>query len=129
MSGSWVERGVVVEMVSPTVTDFGLEVSELQNPASLLPDSTLGFMAASFDPNVDNWRKALAEYDLRDVLPDPQMLDEINANLVGMAPDGTATIGTMTPRWRTLLTWVLAWRNNSRASTWKRISLDTWPAK
>ena len=93
MSGSWVERGVVVEMVSPTVTDFGLEVSELQNPASLLPDSTLGFMAASFDPNVDNWRKALAEYDLRDVLPDPQMLDEINANLVGMAPGGTAPLG------------------------------------
>ena len=88
MSGGWVERGVVVELVSPTVTDFGLEVSELQNPASFLPDSTLGFMAASFDPNVDNWRKALSEYDLRDVLPDPYLLDEINSNLAGMTPDG-----------------------------------------
>ena len=88
MSGGWVERGIVIEMVSPTVTDFGLEVSELQNPASLLPDSTLGFMAASFDPNVDNWRKALSEYDLRDVLPDPYLLDEINNNLAGMTPDG-----------------------------------------
>jgi len=92
MSGSWVERGVVVEMVSPTVTDFGLEVSELRDPASLLPDSTLGFMAASFDPNVDNWRKALAEYDLRDVLPDPDLLDEINNNLAGMTPDGGAPL-------------------------------------
>ncbi len=88
MSGGWVERGIVIEMVSPTVTDFGLEVDGLQNPARLLPDDTLGFMAASFDPNVDNWRKALSEYDLRDVLPDPQMLDEINANLIGMTPDG-----------------------------------------
>ncbi len=88
MSGSWVERGVVVEMVSPTVTDFGLEVSELRDPALLLPDDTLGFMAAGFDPNVDNWRKALAEYYLRDVLPDPNLLDEINSNLAGMTPDG-----------------------------------------
>ena len=88
MSGSWVERGVVVEMVSPTVTDFGLEVTELRDPALLLPDDTLGFMAAGFDPNVDNWRKALAEYDLRDVLPDPYLLDEINNNLAGMTPDG-----------------------------------------
>ena len=92
MSGSWVERGVVVEMVSPSVTDFGLEVSELQNPASLLPDSTLGFIAASFDPNVDNWRKALAEYDLRDVLPEPYLLDEINNNLAGMTPDGATPL-------------------------------------
>ena len=88
MSGGWVERGIVIEMVSPTVTDFGLEVSELRDPALLLPDDTLGFMAAGFDPNVDNWRKALSEYDLRDVLPDPYLLDEINNYLAGMTPDG-----------------------------------------
>lgn len=92
MSGSWVERGIVVEMVSPTVTDFGFEVSELRDPALSLPGDTLGFMAASFDPNVDNWRKALSEYNLLDVLPDPYLLDEINENLVGMAPGGTAPL-------------------------------------
>ena len=90
-SSAWVERGIVTETVSPAVAGFGLETSELNDPAELLPYDTIGFMAASFDPNVDNWRKALAEYRLLDVLPYPELLDEINAGLAQMTPgDGPA---------------------------------------
>lgn len=88
LSGSWVERGVVVEMLSPTVSDLGFQVSNLGDPAAILPDDTFGFMAASFDPNVDNWRRALSEYHLRDVLPGPDWIDDINSSLEGMTPDG-----------------------------------------
>ena len=88
ISGSWVERGLVVEMVSPTVSDLGLNVPDLADLAAILPKDTFGFMAASFDPDVDNWRKVLSEYYLRDVLPDAAMIEEINESLEGMTPDG-----------------------------------------
>ena len=88
-STSWVERGIVTETVSPATDGFGLEVAELKDPAELLPDDTLGFMAGSFDPNVDHWRVALAEYRLTDVLPYPGMIDEINAGLAELTGDGS----------------------------------------
>ncbi len=77
-SAGWVERGVTMEMVSPTVSTFGLEIIDLQDPANLLPADTLGFMAGAFDPNVDHWRTALGEYDLASLLPYPEVIDEIN---------------------------------------------------
>ena len=84
-STGWVERGVTVEVVSPTVSTFGLDTVELQDPANLLPADTLGFMAGAFDPDVDHWRTALREYDLADLLPYPDLIDEINAGVAEMA--------------------------------------------
>ena len=84
-STGWVERGVTVEVVSPAVSTFGLEVVELQDPANLLPTDTLGFMAGAFDPDVDHWRAALREYDLAGLLPFPELIDEINYEVDEMA--------------------------------------------
>ena len=84
-STGWVERGVTVEVVSPTVSTSGLETVELQDPANLLPADTLGFMAGAFDPDVDHWRTALREYDLADLLPYPDLIHEINAGVAEMA--------------------------------------------
>ena len=64
VSAQWVDRGIVVDTVSPTEFDFTANLKEIGEPAKLLPDDTLGFLAASFDPSVDNWRKELDEYDL-----------------------------------------------------------------
>lgn len=86
-STTWVERGIVTESVSPATAGFGLEVGQLQEPADLLPEDTLGFIAGAFDPNVDHWRVALAEYRLADILPWPELLDEINAGLAEATPD------------------------------------------
>ncbi len=91
-STAWVERGIVTETVSPATAGFGLEPGELQEPADLLPDDTLGFIAGAFDPNVDHWRVALAEYRLADVLPWPELIDEINAGLAEAAPDGNIAL-------------------------------------
>ena len=70
-SAAWVERGIMMEVVTPTVSTFGLATVELQDPARLLPVDTLGFMAGAFDPDVDHWRTALREHVLLDLLPDP----------------------------------------------------------
>ncbi len=84
-STEWVERGVTMEVVSPTVSTYGLDIVELEDPANLLPADTLGFMAGAFDPNVDHWRTALGEYDLDGLLPYPELIDEINDGLDEMA--------------------------------------------
>ncbi len=84
-STGWVERGITTEVVSPTVTDFGLETVELEDPANLLPVDTLGFMAGAFDPDVDHWRAALREYDFAEFLTEPGLIDEINSGVAEMA--------------------------------------------
>ena len=61
---------------------------DLGNPAAVLPADTLGFVAAGFDPSVANWRRALSRYELREVLPYPGVIEQINDNLNAMAPDG-----------------------------------------
>ena len=81
MSFQWVDRGLVVDMVSPTTTDFGLEIADLDDPAGVLPDDTLGFVASAFDPSVDNWRKALDDYSVGDFWFLEDVLDEIDYGL------------------------------------------------
>ena len=84
-SAAWIERGMMMEVVAPTVSTFGLEVAELQDPAGLVPVDTLGFVAGAFDPEVDHWRTALGEHDLAGLLPDAQFIDEINDGVAEMA--------------------------------------------
>lgn len=89
-SGAWIERGMVMEVVTPTVSTFGLTTGglttvELQDPARLLPVDTLAFMAGAFDPDVDHWRTALREHVLVDLLPDPLLIDQINDGVDEMA--------------------------------------------
>ena len=94
-STAWVERGIVAEMVSPATAGFGMEVGDLQNPAELLPHDTLGFMAGTFDPEVDRWREALADYKLADLLPSeflPELLAEINYAIADALLEGELTL-------------------------------------
>jgi hypothetical protein len=81
MSFQWVDRGLVVDMVSPTTTDSGLEIADLDNPARVLPADTLGFVASAFDPSVDNWRNALGDYPVGDLWFLAEALDEIDYGL------------------------------------------------
>ena len=93
-SAGWVERGVTMEMVSPTVSTLGLDIVELQDPANLLPTDTLGFMAGAFDPNVDHWRTALGEYDLDGLLPYPGVINDINDAVDEMAGGNAPELDT-----------------------------------
>jgi hypothetical protein len=62
-----VDRGLVIDTVAPTSTDFGLDIADLDDPANILPDDSLGYLAATFDPNLDNWRAALDEIAVGDL--------------------------------------------------------------
>ena len=68
-AAQWIDRGLVTEWVKPAAAATGLQVADLEDPAGLLPPDTLGFVAARFDPDVDNWRVALADRRLSEALP------------------------------------------------------------
>ena len=61
-SAQWVERGMILETVAPNTDGYGQNLAPLSDSARLLPEDTLGFAAATFDPDLDNWRAELAEY-------------------------------------------------------------------
>ena len=73
-SAGWVERGVVFDFVAPSSDSLALpSAPPLADAASWLPSDTMGFFALSFDPVLDNWRAALADYaieDIADCFPD-----------------------------------------------------------
>ena len=78
-SAAWVDRGIVFDMVLPTVGDLWLTSSDVVDAAELLPEETMGFFSMSFDPDVDHWREALRECRMSDLIPDwEDMLEEIN---------------------------------------------------
>ena len=79
-SAAWVDRGIVFEIVSPTVSDLWPDSPDVVDAAELLPEDTLGFLSVSFDPNVDNWREVLRGCDMADLIPDwEDWLQEINS--------------------------------------------------
>ena len=67
-SAAWIDDGIVVELVMPAGPDYGFDVPDLSDPGGLVPAGTLAFAAASFDPDLDKWRSALADYSLSDDL-------------------------------------------------------------
>ena len=62
------DAAVVMEVAGPSGIDYPLEVADLDDPSSMLSDETLGFVAATFDPDVDHWRASLRRYDIGDFL-------------------------------------------------------------
>lgn len=67
-SAGWVERGVVFDFVAPSSDSFALPPAPpLADAAAWLPSDTMGFFALSFDPVLDNWRAALADYAIEDI--------------------------------------------------------------
>ena len=85
VAGSWVERGIVLETVTPSVPERKLELKAIADPSRLLPADTLTYWAFAFDTDLDRWRDELDEYDLEDVLPYPGLLNEINRGLADTA--------------------------------------------
>ena len=85
VAGVWVERGIALETVVPSVIETKLEIDKNQDPSRLLPDDTLAYLAFAFDPNLDRWRDELDEYDLESMLPFPGGVEEINYLLEDMA--------------------------------------------
>ena len=88
-AATWVDRGLVTEWVTPSARADALDVADLEDPAALLPENTLGFVAARFDPDVGRWRMAWSKRQLSDVLPAPGQFE----GLGGMLPGGLSAEG------------------------------------
>lgn len=69
VTATWVERGLVVSSVSPSGPAEKTVVADLEAPARLVPHDTLALVAASFDPDLDHWRMALADQPLSALTP------------------------------------------------------------
>ena len=100
LSAGWFERGIVMEITAPALDDLNVSAGDLDDPGRLLPDDTLAFLAASFDPDLERWRDQLEQYDLESVLPSPGMIDEINYELrdVALYQLGSDSIPQLGPR-------------------------------
>ena len=78
-SASWVDRGIVFDMVSPAMTSLWPAPSEVVNAADMLSEDSLGFLSLSFDPDLDNLRKALSQCTLAKLIPDwEEVFQEVN---------------------------------------------------
>ena len=73
-----VEMVIVMEVAAPVGIDYPLEVADLSDPSGLLPGDTLGFIAMTFDPDIDRWRRAMEVYEIGDFLA-PDDIDGISA--------------------------------------------------
>ena len=75
-SVGFIDRGIVMEAVAPFDADFLVGFNIADDPANLLPDDTLFFWAAAFEPDVDEWRAELEEYTVADLIG-PETVDEL----------------------------------------------------
>lgn len=78
-SAGWVERGMVFEVVAPHPEDGTAQYTGAPltaNAARLMPNNTVGLLAFSFDPNVQNWRDSLEEYDFSELGEEMGGIDE-----------------------------------------------------
>ena len=86
VSAWFVDRGLAVEMVASNGSEFAAGFPGIGSPATLLPDDTLGLIAAAFDPDMDNWRDELEDYTLEDLGLPPDfeyMLEELEYSIPG----------------------------------------------
>ena len=76
-SARFVDRGLVVEVAVPIDSEFVGDFDDIGAPGEALPYDTLLFLAASFDPVVDNWRDYLDDYTVADLTTDSLVEDAL----------------------------------------------------
>ena len=77
-SVGWVEDGIVLDLITPLTEEVASAfdgTQPLSNPARLVPSDTVAMLAFTFDPDVENWREALREYDLSELIEDMDEFD------------------------------------------------------
>lgn len=93
-SAGWADRGVVFDIVSPSMGGvWQLDAPELVDAAKLLPDDTLGFFSMSFDPVLDHYRENLRDCTLSELMEGLSGgMDELGEEIIwelGLDPDST----------------------------------------
>ena len=79
-SATWQDRAIVIDSRMPLGLDETLETPDLNPPADILPYDTLGLIAFTFDPDIDNWRDYLSQHKLSDFLDD-NAIDDLNREI------------------------------------------------
>ena len=88
MSAGWVERGLVMESVTPAGAPIAYVALGREDPARRLPSNTLAYIATVFDPDLDAWRAELRNQELMDVIPEFSIsVDEFNYELASLADE------------------------------------------
>lgn len=85
-----VDSGILFEVAAPVGIDGPLEVDDLDDPAGVLPDDTLGFFAMTFDPDVDRWREAMKDNELGQVLA-PDEFEDLSESVAAFS-DGAGAL-------------------------------------
>ena len=75
ISSGWGDRAVFLEIIMPSTVEHQLEFPNLESPADALPEDTMFLLALAFDPNLDNWRDTLSEYEIAEVLGEDAAAD------------------------------------------------------
>ena len=84
-SGAWVDRGLVVDFVSPTVNTLWPPSPNVADAAGALPEDSLWFVSLGFDPNLDNWRDPLRDCLFADLVPDwDEVFKEVDEGIIGI---------------------------------------------
>ena len=84
-SGAWVDRGLVVDFVSPTVNTLWPPSPNVADAAEALPEGALGFISLGFDPNLNNWREPLRDCPLADLAPIwDEVFEEVDEGIIGI---------------------------------------------
>ena len=81
-SVGFIDRGIVIEAVVPFGSDFFGGFALADDPARLLPDDVLFLIAASFEPNMDEWRAELAKYTVADLIGS-EIADDVTGMVSG----------------------------------------------
>ena len=88
-SAAWQSDAIHWEIVTPSADDIFTGTRSVADAAALLPDDTLGFVAFSFESDMDKWREALDECLLIDTIPlfDEPAIEDFNESLYFMGLD------------------------------------------
>ena len=93
-SAGWVDRGMVVELVTPDVTSWWTDTSA-HATAEVVPADSLGFVSIGFDPDIDSWREVLDECDIAALLPDGELFGRSLADDVSTLDEGATLADTL----------------------------------
>ena len=87
VSAGWVEKGLVLESVSPESVPVPYGSSGTEDPAGNLPDDTLAYIAVAFNPQLDAWRDELREYPLDGIPEISESIDDLNREISSLADE------------------------------------------
>lgn len=62
LSAQFIDRGIVLDVALPNENSYAVGLPNLNNPAQRVSAETAGFVASTFDHDLDNWRERLEEY-------------------------------------------------------------------